>query len=260
MNERISEILDGLKIYDGIYKRELVDAAIELKDEITPYLIEILENVLSDPDKYIENQDLYDHIYSVMLLGHFKESKAHKVIVDLFSLPDDIPDKLFGDIRTGNLPTILLRTCHGSVELIKSMALNKDADDYCRVSALNAMAYAVVADIAPREEVLSFFGTLFTGNEAHETSHFWDLLANFVCDLYPEELMDTIKKAYEDGLIFPGMIRYEEIESALKDGKEKCLDRLRTDMEQRSLDDIHESMSWWASFKQEKKKNLFHLK
>jgi len=259
MNERISEILDGLKIYDGIYKRELVDAAIELKDEITPYLIEILENVLSDPDKYIENQDLYDHIYSVMLLGHFKESKAHKVIVDLFSLPGDISDKLFGDIRTGNLPTILLKTCDVSIELIKSMALNKDADDYCRVSALNAMAYAVVADIAPREEVLSFFGTLFTGDEAHETSHFWDLLANFVCDLYPEELMVTIKKAYEDGLIFPGMIRYEEMESALKDGKEKCLDRLRTDLEDQSLDDIHESMSWWASFKQDKE-NLFHLK
>ena len=83
MNEKISEILDGFKIFDGIYKRELIDSAIELKDEISPYLVKVLENVLSNPEKYIENEKLVDHTYSIMLLGHFKESKAHNVIVDL---------------------------------------------------------------------------------------------------------------------------------------------------------------------------------
>jgi len=256
MNEKISEILNGLKIFDGIYKREFVDAAIEQKDEITPYLIETLENVLSDPDKYVEFDDLQDHIYSLMLLGYFRESKAHKVIVDLFSLPDGIPHELFGDLTTNDLPTILLRTCGGSFELIKSMALNKNADDYCRGSALNALAYAVIDGIAPREEVLSFFGTLFTGDEADEISDFWGLLANIVCDLYPEEIMATIKQAYEDDLIFSGMIGYEDFEKALEDGKEKCLERLKNDLERRSLDDIHDSMSWWACFNQDKKDSV----
>ena len=58
----ITEILEAFKIFDGIYKREQVDAAIELKEEITPFLIEILENVLADPDAYIENKDRYDHM------------------------------------------------------------------------------------------------------------------------------------------------------------------------------------------------------
>lgn len=79
MNEKIYKILNEFKIYDGIYKCELVDAAIELKDEITPYLIEILENVLYDPEKYIEFDDRYDHIYSLMLLGHFKESNGKRI-------------------------------------------------------------------------------------------------------------------------------------------------------------------------------------
>jgi hypothetical protein len=113
------------------------------------------------------------------------------------------------------------------------------------------MAYAVVEGIASREEVISFFGTLFTGNETDEISDFWSLLANFVCDLYPEELMDTITKAYDDDLIASGMIRYEDFKKALKDGKEKCLERLKTDLERRSLDDIHDSMSWWACFNEE---------
>ena len=43
----ITEILDAFRIFDGNYKREQVDAAIELKEEITPFLIEILEKALS---------------------------------------------------------------------------------------------------------------------------------------------------------------------------------------------------------------------
>jgi len=54
------------------------------------------------------------------------------------------------------------------------------------------IAYAVVEGIASRKEVISFFGTLFTGSEAEEDSDFWSFLAGFICDLYPEELMDTI--------------------------------------------------------------------
>jgi len=247
----VTELLEAFRILDGIYKKEQVDAAIELKEEITPFLIEILEKVLADPDTYIENDDLYDHIYSLMLLGHFKESKAHNLIIDLFSLPDEIPHELFGDLTTSDLPTILLRTCGGSIERIKSMASNKNVDDYCRISALNAMAYAVVEGIASREEVISFFGTLFSGNETDEDSDFWGLLASLAYDLYPEELMDTIKKAYDDGLIASGMIRYEDFEQALEDGKERCLERLKSDLERQSLDDIHDSMSWWACFNEE---------
>ena len=243
--------MKAFKIFDGNYKREQIDAAIELKEEITPHLIEILENVLADSDAYIENEERYDHIYSLMLLGHFRESKAHNVIIDLFSLPDEISHDLFGDLTTSDLPTILLRTCGGSIEQIKSMASNKGVDDYCRISALNAMALAVVEGIASREEVISFFGTLFTGNETDEDSDFWGLLAGLAYGLYPEELMDTIKKAYDDDLIAPEIIRYEDFEQALEDGKERCLERLKSDLERQSLDDIHDSMSWWACFNEE---------
>ncbi len=253
MNEKISEILDGFKIFDGIYKRELIDAAIELKDEISPYMIKILESVLSDPEKYIENKKLIGHVYSIMLLGHFRESKAHNVIVDLFSLPDDMSYKLYGDLLSGDLPTILVRTCDRHIDLIKSMVLNKNIYGFSRISAADAMAYAVVDGIVTREEVLSFFGTLFTGNEADEMPDFWSVLATSVYYLYPKEIMDTIKKAYDDGLIFSGAIGYGEFEEMLEAGEEKCLERLKNNYKRQSLDDIHDSMSGWACFKQAKK-------
>jgi hypothetical protein len=253
MNEKISEVLNGFKISDGIYKRELIDSAIDLKDEISPYMIKILESVLSDPEKYIENKKLIDHVYSIMLLGHFRESKAHNVIVDLFSLPDDMSYKLYGDLLSGDLPTILVRTCDRHIDLIKSMVLNKNIYGFSRIAAANAMAYAVVDGIVTRGEVLSFFETLFTGNEADEMPDFWSILATCVYYLYPEEIMDTIKKAYDDGLIFSGAIGYGEFEEMLEAGEVKCLERLKNNYKRQSLDDIHDSMSGWACFKQAKK-------
>jgi hypothetical protein len=247
----IPEILDSFRILDGTYKREQIDAAIMFKQVIIPYLIKILENVLADPEKYVEDENLYDHIYALMLLGHFKEPGAQKVIIDLFSLPDDMPHKLFGDITTSNLPVILLNTCDGSIEFIRSMILNKQANDYCRVSAGQALAYAVIEGYVSREKVIAFFKTLFTGQEADAISDFWGLLACCICDLYPEESLDVIKHAYDDELIMPGFISYSEFENAVVRGKEKCLAKLKVDLERDCLDDVHERMSWWACFNEE---------
>lgn len=252
---QIQDILDAFKIFDGVYKKEQVHAAIELTNEITPYLLKILETVLDNPEKYAEDSDLWDHIYASMLLAHFKEEKAHKLIVDLFSLPGETPDALYGDLGTSNLPAFLFNTCGGSMDLIKPMILNRDIDDYVRISACQAMAYAVVEGYVPREDVIEFIGTLFTGNEADEISDFWGLLAGIVWDLYPEENMEIIKQAYDNDLIAPGLIGYEDFQDALDMGKEKCLENLKNDLDMHSLNDLDKAMSWWACFDENKDRN-----
>lgn len=133
---RIEEILEALQINLGEYEHEAVDEAIELREQITPYLIKLLEDILADPESFSEDQDYVAHIYTVMLLAHFRETAAHKQIVELFSLPGDLPQKLFEDILTEELPMILFRTCGGDLEQIKSLVLNRNANEYCRGAAL----------------------------------------------------------------------------------------------------------------------------
>lgn len=245
----IQEILDAFQFNDGTYKREHVDAAAKLKGEITPHLIGILDTVLSDPEPYIEDEDRLDHVYAVILLGHFEESRAHDVIVDILSIPGNISYQLFGDLVTENFPAILFQTCGGSLARLRSLALNKDAYDFCRGSALQAMVYAVVDGMVAREEVLSFFRSLFTGTEAEEDSAFWSLLANCVYELYPAELMPMIEKAYQDDLIDSLDIRLEDFEDALQYGKEHAFERVRRDMQRGVHTDVHDYMSWWHCFK-----------
>lgn len=248
-DQRIEEILKVFEIFDGIYKRDHVDAVVKLQEEITPHLIGVLEQVLSDPASYADNQDYYAHIYALILLGHFKAQRAHRLIVELFSLPPDLPHHIFGDLVTENLPIILFRTCGGSIDMIRSLILNKDADEYCRSSAMRAMVFAVADGMIPREEVLTLFGSLFTGNEADSESSFWSFLANSMCDLYPEGVMEVIEKAYQDGLISPWVIGLESFERTLRAGKEQTFERVRTKIRRKSPENVHDYMSWWACFR-----------
>ena len=248
----IDEILKSFEDNDGTYKRQEIDAAIALQSEITPHLIQVLKDVLADPEKYADEENNYfGHIYAFMLLGYFKESKAHDAIIDIFSLPRDLPYGLFGDCVTSDLPFVLVNTCGGNLNRIKELVLNQDADEFCRTSAITAIKYAVLEGMIDREEVLSFYGGLFTGEEAPLTSCFYDNIGHCIRDLYPGDLMFVIKKAYEDGMIHSDFIRYEAFEKALKEGKNSCLIRLREHYEKVMLNDIHARMSWWSCFERD---------
>lgn len=244
---KIQEILAAFEPEDGVYKRQAVDAAIALKEEITPHLIRILEDVQTHPLTYL-NADTMSHIYALMLLGHFKEPRAHPVVVDLFSLPEKAIDPLYGDLITEDLSMILYRTCNGSLDQIKSLVLNKKAYEFCRTAATGAMVYAAAAGLVPREEVISFLGSLFSGDEADPDSIFWSSVASDVCHLYPEELMGVIKQAYDQELIGSWYIGLESFEEALQAGQEQTLAEVREEMRRRSLEDLHAAMSWWAMF------------
>ena len=250
----IDDILKSFENHDGVYKRQEIDAAIALQSEIIPHLINILKDVLADPATYAdEENNCFGHIYAFMLLGYFKEAKAHDVIVDIFSQPGDLPSDLFGDCVTGYLPIVLLNTCGGDLTRVKELILNQDAYEYCRTSAIQTITYAVVEDVISREDAFLFFGELLTGDEVPDGSCFNDILACNICDLYPEKLMPVVKKAYEDGIINPGYIGFEEFGDALDRGKERCLRVVADKYNDDQLHDIHDSMSWWANFKNDNK-------
>lgn len=245
---RVEQILEAFRINLGEYKRVEVDDAIQMKEEITPHLIEILQRVLADPEAYGGDPDYIAQIYAVMLLAHFRETAAHKLIVDLFSLQPELVENLFEDVITEGLPAILFRTCGGNLEPIKSLVLNRQASVYCRGSAMRALAFAVAEGSASREEILAFLGTLLTGNEAEPDSPFWDFVASRIYDLHPAGMMDRIRAAYDSGLINEDYIGYRWFEEASQIPVDESLKLLREEIQRRSLDDLHAAMSWWNCF------------
>jgi hypothetical protein len=214
--ERIGEILDAFESI-GAYKRKEVQAAMELKEEITPFLIETVESVASNPPEYAESPSYFAHIYAIMLLGHFREARSHEAIVKLAALPDGMAKKLLGDMIAEDLGIILYQTRGGSIEAIQSLAMKEDADAYSRWAALDATVYAVADGIVAREFVVYFFSAMLDQlNELDSRSHVWTRLADAAYNLYPEELMDRLKDAYERGRIDSWMVSLEDLEEALE--------------------------------------------
>ncbi len=249
----IEEIIQRFENFDGKYPREHIEAALARQEDITPHLLQILEKVLGNPEKYANDEDYIGQLFAVMLLMHFRETAAHPLIVSLFSLPDDIPYMLFGDTVTEDLALALHRTCAGDVRAIKQMAQNEEANEYCRSAAARALTYAVAENVIPREEIVSFFISFYTSAKPRVYSEFLTLLAPSVYDLYPAESMDVIKQAYEDDMLDPFMIGYDDFERRLKEEtEEQAIEKIRQDIKRREPEDFHKSMEWWAMFKQDK--------
>ncbi len=86
MHKKLLEIYDYFDNCGPPYEHKYLNAAIELKDVITPDLIDSIEEVKKDPYSYVNKLDTNRHSLALVLLGHFKEKKAHQLIVDIYSL------------------------------------------------------------------------------------------------------------------------------------------------------------------------------
>lgn len=248
IQEAIEVIIAEFEWFDGLYKREAVDGAIMLRDDITPHLIRVLEKVLASPEVYAVEHGFFQHIYASILLGHFRAEEAHNTIIDLLSLPEELTSELFGDLINSDMPLILLRTSNGNMEKIKELARNTNADIYCRDAALRALMSGVIKKEFQREDVITFLGTLFTGDEAPEGSDFWSIAALHANDLYPDEIMDKINGAYDSGLISEFFIDREEFENVLSKDKDEWIETLLEDPDEEAFEDVHKVMEWWDCF------------
>lgn len=239
----IEEILDDLDFRTGRTKLPLVYEAIGRWEEIAPHLLAHLEWVIADSDGYLdEDHDLLP--YALVMLAHFREERAHPLMLALFGLPGEMTNDLLGDMQTMGLPCLLLNTCGGSLEGIRALVLNRNANDYVRWAAMEALCLAVVAGLAEREETIRFLAGLLTGEEAEPGSDFWNGVANSLCDLYPDEVMESVRKAYEDGLIHPSAIRFEEFEDTIENGVEAALEKVRRELAWRIPSDIVQLVTW----------------
>jgi hypothetical protein len=239
----IEELLADLDFWTGRSKLELVYEAVERWGAIVPHLLARIEYVLADPEGYCEqDHDLLP--YALILLAHFREERAHSLILSLFSQPGDLLDELLGDMKTTGLPALLLRTCGGNLDGVRSLILNRNANGFIRWAAMESLCLAVAAGMADREETIRFLAGLLTGEEAEPDSHFWTGVAHSLCDLYPVDVMDAVRMAYADGLIIPGSICMNDFEYALKGTHEDALDNVREELAWRIPDDIDQLVAW----------------
>jgi len=246
----IQTLLAQFDRLSGTYMRAEVDAAVTQQEAITPHLLRILEDIGENPLRYsLEGGNA--HVYAALLLSHFREPAAHLPFIRAFSIAEEQLMDLWGDMTTETLPTLLYQTCDGSIAAIKALIDNRDADQYVRCAAMEALSYVVAFDPLQRDEVVNFFQGLFSGSEADPDSYFWGNLTATLCDLHPEESMEIIRKAFADGVVRPGFIGLADVEQAGERNREEAMTSFRSWVAARMPADIHAYISWFSEFHQE---------
>ena len=246
----IQQLLFQFDQLSNTYLRAEVEEALNRQEEITPHLLRILETIAENPLRYAMEEH-NGHVYAALLLSHFREPTAHLPLIRAFSLVEEQLVDLWGDTTTETLPTMLFRTCNGSVEAIKALIVNREVDQYVRCAAMEALSYVVAFDPLKRDEVVEFCEGLFSGEEAARESHFWGNLTATLCDLHPAHSMDIIRKAYDDGIISKGFIALKDVEIAAERDRDTAMESLRTWVTSRMPADIHNYISWFAEFNQQ---------
>jgi len=251
----VNEILAGIQHNNGRFAREAVLAAIEKREEITPHLLRILEQTIESAEELAEDPCYMAHLYALHLLAQFREKRAYPLTAQLFSIPGEIVDELTGDFLTEGLGLVLASVANGDSSLIKKLVENREAFVWARVGALRAIPAMVGAQELSREGALAYFQDLLRGKLEREPFErvvdVWGALVGFAIDLYPEEIYEDIRKAYDHELINAGFVSLKDVDKMLGRGKEEVLQALPK--KHPLITDTIEEMQWWACFKDDYK-------
>lgn len=242
----IDRLVNTISLYTGRYEREAVDEIILRRDVMVPHLVEILIDTLQFPEEIAADTGYLAHLHSVLLVGHLRATQAHAVLVALASLPADLPSRLFDDLLLEELPAVLLQTCDGDLTFIRYMALNVAVDVWGRTSAIDAIVFAVVRGICSREEALAFLAEMLDRCSRYDDILLPSHIVYRMAILHPEGFVDHVDRAYAKGIIDESYIDRERFEAIMEQGREVCLDALRSEWEERFPEDIHERLEGWV--------------
>ena len=245
--EDVQEILKALEFYDGTFPRKALEEVVRHREQIIPDLLRIIEQTKEKAEKTEVHRDYMAHLYALFLLAQFREKRAYSLIVDFFLLPGEIAFDLTGDVVTEDLGQILASVSCGDISLITDLAENEKADKYVRGAALKALLTLAACGEKSRNEVMDYYKSLFREKLERKYDHIWGSLIFCCTQLYPEEVMEDIKKVYEEDLVDSSYISPNDVESTLSSGKEVILRDLQNSR-YKLIEDAISEMEHWSCF------------
>ncbi|RKT42996.1 DUF1186 domain-containing protein [Thiocapsa rosea] len=248
---KIQDIKTQLETYERTFPEAAVRAAMAQREAMTPLLLECLQATADDPHRVAQTEGAMLHLYAMYLLAQFRERAAYPMLVKLFSTPGEVCFDVAGDLVTEDLDRILAAVCGGDVDPIKGMIENREVNEYVRSTCLRALVLLVARGELERASVVAYFRSLFNGKLEREGGFLWGSLVVACCDLYPEELLPDIERAFEENLVDTLFIGRDSVERAMSEGKEQAL---RSADRKGPLEDTVSEMRWWACFREDDRK------
>ncbi|NUQ63507.1 MAG: DUF1186 domain-containing protein [Pirellulales bacterium] len=218
----------------------------EHRDLMVPRLIRVLREAASEA-RANETPEGNAHFFAVFLLTEFQAAEAFPVILEVFSLPGELPHDLFGDAVTEMLARILARFAGDRPELLDAMIADSSLNEYVRWEAAQTYLYLVRDGRLRREEVVQHLQRNLRQAIDREDMEMITELIGELADFAPKEAIQEITEAYQRGLVYTGMIDFGTVEEGIAEGDD-CLRRQLERCPPTGIKDTIEELRHWAAF------------
>lgn len=250
---QVDEILGLFNTVVGRFPDEALEAAIEQKEIIIPRLLQILQEVIDDPQLFIDDTERMDFIFALYLLSYFREPSAFPFILKIAALPEDQVEELLGDILTEGLTRFFVSTFNGDLDALKQAVLNPHTNRWARGAMLNSFVGLFAIETLSRQEVVSYFLSLMTDDKLMaEDINFTTSVLHAVVDIYPEEpeLIEAIERLYQHDLVDQSSVgKLADIRKWLQRDREKHLEFwVYGRPHSLPIDDVKAAIGWIGRF------------
>ena len=230
-------------------RKRIPELALEAADGESEALVEPLlrciERCLENPayDEESDDQRLFG--FALLLLGKWREPRLYPLLIRWLSLPEEDAEGLGGDMVTEDGSRLLAAVCGEDLEPIKALILNREAYEFGRGQAVEALAILAARGEAPREAVEEYFRGLAREGLEREPNFVWGDLAVVCADLGMTSVFPELRRAYEEELIDPFCMQPKELDDVEKDPG----DALSFFIERNPpITDVAREVSWWSCF------------
>lgn len=245
--ETIKDVLEDLEYVTHGYPFAAVFEALTCQKEITPALLNMLTHVIENDNAIEENY--IGHLHALFLLAQFREKKAFPLILELASLPKEHVDVLLSDVSTESLHKILGSVYDGNLESLKAFIETPDINLWSRSAGLSSLLVLVKENRLERNVVMHYFKELFNHPSFANDEEALAQLISVAGDLYPIELYDEIKTAFQADKVDISWITLEEVDDILGMEKEEALkENLYENSYYDLIDDAVSEMMNWSCF------------
>ena len=246
-----------LEKFSKPFPKEAIVFANAHREELAPYLIEVLTQVAADPSS-VDDPDYMLHEYALHLLAAWADQRAYAPMVALGHHDEDTLDGVLGDTITESYGRCLATVCDGNLTPLKALFEDTQASHWARLAALNAMVVRVMEGDDSRDALVQYLTEqgdqeakrLRQAGEVADLEVI-DAIVNSACDLVAVELKERIQSWFDDGLL-----------DAMYADKAGVAERMATTFEssrQTTLQrghgyvrDVEAEMGWWACFHEER--------
>ena len=231
------------------FPRQELGHLIAHPEESIPMLLNLLKDINENIDVYYENDNFIGHLYAFFLLAQFREKQAYPLLTQLFSLPDDKVEEMCNDFITEDLSRVLASVFDGDLTPIMQLIEGTQVNKWVRGSAVKSITILVLQGIIPYDEGVRYFQELFSYKLEREHGEAWNALVVASIRLYPEELENEIRQAFDDDYIDRFIVGESYFNDALSQTKEERLATLHNDTHYTLIADTIAEMEWWAAFR-----------